>query len=119
MKKLEIIIKPEKLEIIKAILDEQDVNGMNFVNTMGYGKQNGTIKSYNGTEYKIGFVPKIKVETIIADEMVEPIVTKILEEVNTGKGLKVHDWMRGYLTYGLPLIVIFIFLFGIYDKFFK
>ena len=40
-------------------------------------------------------------------------------EVNTGKGLKVHDWMRGYLTYGLPLIVIFIFLFGIYDKFFK
>ena len=85
MKKLEIIIKPEKLEIIKAILDEQDVNGMNFVNTMGYGKQNGTIKSYNGTEYKIGFVPKIKVEKIIADEMVEPIVTKILEEVNTGQ----------------------------------
>ena len=40
-------------------------------------------------------------------------------EVNTGKGLKVHDWMRGYLTCGLPLIVIFIFLFGIYDKFFK
>ena len=38
-------------------------------------------------------------------------------EVNTGKGLKVHDWMRGYLTCGLPLIVIFIFLFGIYDKF--
>ena len=85
MKKLEIIIKPEKLEIIKAILDEQDVNGMNFVNTMGYGKQNGTIKAYNGTEYKIGCVPKIKVETIIADEMVEPIVTKILEEVNTGQ----------------------------------
>ena len=40
-------------------------------------------------------------------------------EVNTGEGLKVHDWMRGYLTCGLPLIVIFIFLFGIYDKFFK
>ena len=42
-----------------------------------------------------------------------------MAELNTGKGLKVHDWMRGYLTYGLPLIVIFIFLFGIYDKFFK
>lgn len=41
------------------------------------------------------------------------------KEVNTGEGLKVHDWMRGYVTYGLPLIVIFIFLFGIYDKFFK
>ena len=40
------------------------------------------------------------------------------KEVNTGDGLKVHDWMRGYLTYGLPLIVLFIFVFGIYDKFF-
>ena len=40
------------------------------------------------------------------------------EEVNTGHGLKMHDWMRGYLTYGLPAIVLFIFAFGIYDKFF-
>ena len=41
-----------------------------------------------------------------------------LKEVNTGEGLKIHDWMRGYLTYGLPVIVLFIFAFGIYDKFF-
>ena len=40
------------------------------------------------------------------------------KEVNTGEGLKIHDWMRGYLTYGLPVIVLFIFAFGIYDKFF-
>ena len=40
------------------------------------------------------------------------------KEVNTGKGLKMHDWMRGYLTYVLPVIVLFIFAFGIYDKFF-
>ena len=40
------------------------------------------------------------------------------KEVNTGDGLKMQDWMRGYLTYGLPLIVLFIFVFGIYDKFF-
>ena len=39
-------------------------------------------------------------------------------EVNTGEGLKIQDWMRGYLTYGLPVIVLFIFAFGIYDKFF-
>ena len=39
------------------------------------------------------------------------------KEVNTGDGLKVQDWMRGYLTYGLPLIVLFIFVFGLYDKF--
>ena len=84
MKKLEIIIKPEKLEIVKAILDENGINGMNFVNTMGYGKQNGTIKSYNGTEYKIGFLPKIKVETIVADEVVDTIIDKLVNEVNTG-----------------------------------
>ena len=41
----------------------------------------------------------------------------LCQEVNTGRGLKMHDWMRGYLTYGLPLIVLFIFVFGLYDKF--
>ena len=85
MKKLEIIIKPEKLEIVKTILDDNGINGMNFVSTMGYGKQNGTIKSYNGNEYKIGFLPKIMIETIVADEMVDKVVDKVLEEVNTGQ----------------------------------
>lgn len=85
MKKLEIIIKPEKLEMVKTILDENGINGMNFVNTMGYGTQNGVIKSYNGKEYKIGFVPKIKIETIVADEVVEKVVQNIVEEVNTGQ----------------------------------
>lgn len=85
MKKLEIIIKAEKLEIVKAILEENGVNGMNFVSTMGCGNQNGTIRSYNGTEFKIGLVPKLKIETIVADEVVEPIVDRILEEVNTGQ----------------------------------
>ncbi len=85
MKKLEIIIKPEKLEMVKEILDANGINGMNFVNTMGYGKQNGVIKSINGKEYKIGFVPKIKVETIVADELVETVVQNILDEVNTGQ----------------------------------
>jgi len=84
MKKLEIIIKQEKLEIVKAILDSHGINGMNFVNIMGYGNQNGTIKSYNGNEYKIGFLPKMKIETIIADENVDTIVNEIINEVNTG-----------------------------------
>ena len=43
---------------------------------------------------------------------------RFVAEANTGKGLKMHDWMRGYLTYVLPVIVLFIFAFGIYDKFF-
>jgi len=85
MKKLEIIIKPEKLEMVSEILSENGINGMNFVNVMGYGKQNGVIKSYNGKEYKVGFIPKIKIETIVADEIVEKVIRNILEEVNTGQ----------------------------------
>lgn len=85
MKKLEIIIKSEKLEIVKEILDRNGINGMNFVNTMGYGRQNGTVKSSTGKEYQIGFVPKIKVESIVSDEVVEKIIHEILEEVNTGQ----------------------------------
>lgn len=84
MKKLELIIKPEKLEMVKEILETNGVTGMNFSNVMGCGRQNGVIKSYNGKEYKIGFVPKIKVETIVADELVETVIQKVLEEVNTG-----------------------------------
>lgn len=85
MKKLEIIIKPEKLEIVKEILDRNGVNGMNFVNSMGYGRQDGTVKSSTGAEYKIGFLPKIKVETILDDSIVETVIHDILEEVNTGE----------------------------------
>lgn len=85
MKKLEIIIKAEKLEIVKSILDSYGINGMNFVNIMGYGNQNGTVRSYDGTEYQIGFLPKIKIETIVEDSVVDNVVDKIVEEVNTGQ----------------------------------
>ncbi len=85
MKKLEIIIKAERLDMLKEILDRNGIHGMNFVTTMGYGKQNGVIKSYSGNEYKIGFLPKLKVETIVADEDVEQIVNNIIEELSSGQ----------------------------------
>lgn len=84
MKKLEIIIKSEKLEDLKAILDDCAVNGMNIVNTMGYGNQKGIIKKYRGAEYKVNMLPKIKVETVVAEDVAENLIDKIVKEINTG-----------------------------------
>lgn len=84
MKKLEIIIKPEKLEDLKAILEESEVNGLNIVNIMGYGNQKGVVKKYRGAEYRVNLLPKIKVETVVTEEKAEALVDKIVKEINTG-----------------------------------
>lgn len=84
MKKLEIIIKPEKLEDLKAVLDESEVNGLNIVNVMGYGNQKGLTKVYRGAEYKVNLLPKIKVETVVASENADILINKIVKEINTG-----------------------------------
>lgn len=83
MKKLEIITRPEKLEILKQILDEK-TGGLNIVNIMGYGNQNGTVKGANGKEYQIGMLPKIKVETIVSDDRYEQLIDELVAELNTG-----------------------------------
>lgn len=84
MKKLEIIIKPEKLDALKALLEENEVNGLNIVNVMGYGNQKGVIKKYRGAEYKVDLLPKVKVETVVADDLADKLVEKIVSEINTG-----------------------------------
>ena len=84
MKKLEIIIKPEKLEDLKDVLDSNKVNGMNIVNSMGYGNQKGFIKNYRGAEYAVNLLPKVKVETVVTDEAAPALIDKIVEEINTG-----------------------------------
>ena len=84
MKKLEIIIKPEKLEDVKALLEENKVNGLNIVNVMGYGNQKGIVKIYRGAEYKVNLLPKIKLETVVANEVAAELVEKVVKEVNTG-----------------------------------
>ncbi len=84
MKKLEIIIKPEKLEDLKAVLETEEVNGLNIVNTMGYGNQKGIIKNYRGAEYAVNLLPKIKVETVVTDETAPKLIDKIVAEINTG-----------------------------------
>ena len=84
MKKLEIIIKPEKLEDLKALLDSEEVNGLNIVNSMGYGNQKGIIKNSRGAEYAVNLLPKIKVETVVTDEVAPKLIDKIVEQINTG-----------------------------------
>ena len=83
MKKLEIIIKPEKLEDLKALLDSEEVNGLNIVNSMGYGNQKGIIKNYRGAEYAVNLLPKIKVETVVTDEVAPKLIDKIVEQMKS------------------------------------
>ncbi len=84
MKKLEIIIKPEKLEDLKELLDKSEVNGLNIVNVMGYGNQKGIVNKYRGAEYRVNLLPKIKVETVVPTEVAEALIEKIVKEIKTG-----------------------------------
>ncbi|MDR2043176.1 MAG: P-II family nitrogen regulator [Clostridium sp.] len=84
MKKLEIIIKPEKLDALRELLDENKVNGLNIVNIMGYGNQKGVVKKYRGAEYKVDLLPKVKVETVVSESLADKLVERIVSEINTG-----------------------------------
>lgn len=84
MKKLEIIIQPEKLEDLKVILDESNANGVMISNIMGYGNQKGHKKIYRGAEYNVNLLPKVKVETVVEPEVAEPLIQKIVDEIQTG-----------------------------------
>lgn len=84
MKKLEIIIKPEKLDDLKCILDECKANGIMITNIMGYGNQKGYKQIYRGTEYSVNLLPKIKVETVVPTDLSEKIIERVVKEINTG-----------------------------------
>ncbi len=87
MKKLEIVIQlviqPEKLEDLKAILDDNEVNGLMISNIMGYGNQKGHKKVYRGAEYNVNLLPKVKVETVVEESIAETLITKIVAEIQT------------------------------------
>lgn len=84
MKKLEIIVKPEKLETVKAILEAQKVSGLMITHIMGFGKQKGYTQKYRGNEMNVNLLPKVKVETVVADELADTICDIIVKEVSTG-----------------------------------
>jgi nitrogen regulatory protein P-II 1 len=85
MKKIEAIIKPFKLEEVKDALGEVGVTGMTVTEVKGFGRQKGHTEIYRGSEYTVDFLPKIKLELVIADEAVNAAVAAIVKAAKTGK----------------------------------
>ncbi|HTY38891.1 MAG TPA: P-II family nitrogen regulator [Bacteroidota bacterium] len=85
MKKIEAIIRPFKLDDVREALSEIGVRGMTLTEVKGYGRQKGHTELYRGSEYKIDFLPKIKIEIIAADSMVDNIVSTIVKGARTGQ----------------------------------
>lgn len=84
MKKLEMIVRPEQLEDLKAILESCSATGLMITNIMGYGNQKGYKQIYRGTEYNVNLLPKTKVETVVSAEVAEKIVDLITNQLKTG-----------------------------------
>ncbi|MDU9050147.1 MAG: P-II family nitrogen regulator [Candidatus Electrothrix sp. Rat3] len=85
MKKVEVIIKPFKLDAVKTALNDIGIKGMTISEVKGYGRQKGHTEIYRGAEYKVDFLPKIKVEIIVETEMVDKIIDVVVEAARTGK----------------------------------
>jgi nitrogen regulatory protein P-II 1 len=85
MKKIEAIIKPFKLEEVKDALSQLGVEGMTVSEVKGFGRQKGHTEIYRGSEYTVDFLPKIKIEVVISDSLVEKSVDAIVKAARTGK----------------------------------
>ncbi len=85
MKKIEAIIKPFKLEDVKEALSSLGVEGMTVLEVKGFGRQKGHTEIYRGSEYTVDFLPKIKIEVVLADNLVSAAVDAIVKAAKTGK----------------------------------
>lgn len=85
MKKIEALIKPFKLDDVKEKLTELGIKGITISEVKGFGRQKGHTELYRGAEYVIDFIPKIKIEVVLPDELVEDAVKSIMEAARTGR----------------------------------
>jgi nitrogen regulatory protein P-II 1 len=85
MKKIEAIIKPFKIEEVKDALSELGIEGMTVTEVKGFGRQKGHTEIYRGSEYTVDFLPKIKLEVVLADAAVEGAIKAIVAAAKTGK----------------------------------
>ena len=85
MKKIEAIIRPHLLDAVKTALNEIGVIGMTVSEVRGFGRQKGHTETYRGTEYRVDFLPKVKIEVALADALVENAVETITRTARTGK----------------------------------
>ena len=85
MKKIEAIIKPFKLDEVKEALQEIGVQGLSVIEAKGFGRQKGHTELYRGAEYVVDFLPKVKIEVVIADDMLDGAIEAIINAAKTGK----------------------------------
>ncbi len=85
MKKIEAIIKPFKLDDVKEALHDVGIQGMTVIEAKGFGRQRGHTELYRGAEYVVDFLPKLKVEIVIADSAVQDAIEAITKAAHTGK----------------------------------
>jgi nitrogen regulatory protein P-II 1 len=85
MKKIEAVIKPFKLDDVKDALNAIGIAGMTVSEVKGFGRQKGHVELYRGAEYDIAFIPKVKLEIVVADAIAEKVVATIMEKAKTGK----------------------------------
>ena len=85
MKKVEAIIRHFKLEDVKNALAEEGIQGMTAVEVRGFGRQKGHSETYRGTEYAVDFVPKVKLEVVCGDDVLQKVVDTILHTAQTGQ----------------------------------
>ena len=85
MKKIEAIIKPFKLDEVREALSEVGITGLTVTEVKGFGRQKGHTELYRGAEYVVDFLPKIKVEVVVADNIVEQTIDAVVKAARTGK----------------------------------
>ncbi len=85
MKKIEAIIKPFKLDDVREALTELNIAGLTVTEVKGFGRQKGHTEIYRGAEYAVDFLPKVKIELVVPDELLERAIEKIVETARTGK----------------------------------
>jgi nitrogen regulatory protein P-II 1 len=85
MKKIEAIIRPFKLDEVKEALVEEGIRGLTITEVRGYGRQKGHTETYRGSEYRIEFIPKIKIEIVVEKEKAEKVIEAILRTAKTGQ----------------------------------
>ena len=85
MKKVECIVRPHLMDAVKTALQEVGVVGMTVSEVKGFGRQKGHTETYRGSEYKVEFLPKVKVEVALAEELVDAAVEAVLKTAKTGK----------------------------------
>ena len=85
MKKIEAIVKPFKLDDIREALADQGITGMTVTEVKGFGRQKGHTELYRGAEYMVDFLPKVKIELVVPDDILETCIETIMKTAQTGK----------------------------------